>query len=155
MATEIVVAPEECRLASQGALLLTRHLGSGWALVIHHPEHQVGALTRFSGRPDCAIHEALWAIRPLAGSRRGWCAYAIGGAAAPGDERAARLADSQRLAIQASLWREGVLLKGEEYGGHRARMIYFDPAAGRLIVRSAEAIASHAPQISLPCPLAS
>jgi chemotaxis receptor (MCP) glutamine deamidase CheD len=155
MPTEIIVAPEECRLVSQGAVLLTRHLGSGWALVIHHAERQIGALTRFSGRPDCAIHEALFAARPLVGSRRGWCAYTIGGAAAPGDERAVRLAHSQRLAIQASLWREGVLLKGEECGGHRARMIYFDPAAGRLIVRSAEAIASRAPQLSLPCPLAS
>jgi len=155
MPTEIVVAPEECRLVSQDAVLLTRHLGSGWALVIHHPERQVGALARFSGHPDYAVHEALWAARPLAGSRRGWCAYAIGGAAAPGDDPAARLAHSQRLAIQASLWREGVLLKGEECGGHRARMIYFDPAAGRLIVRSTEAIAPRAPQVSLPCPLAS
>ena len=155
MPTEIVVALEECRLASQGSTLLARHLGSSWAVIIHHPERQVGALTRFSSQPDRAIHDALWTARPLAGSPRGWCAYTIGGSAAPGDEHTAQLARSQQLAIQASLWREGILLKGEDCGGDRARMVYFDPAAGRLIVRSAEVIAPRALQMSVPCPLAS
>jgi chemotaxis receptor (MCP) glutamine deamidase CheD len=155
MPTEIIVAPEECRLVSQGSFLLARHIGSSWAVVIHHPERQVGALTRFGSQPDRAIHDALWAARPLAGSRRGWCAYAIGGAAAPGDEHAAQSARSQRLAIQASLWREGILLKGEDCGGDRARVIYFDPAASRLIVRSVDVIAPRALQMSVSCPLAS
>ena len=110
MPTEIVVAPDECRLAGEGDVLLARHLSYDWAIAIHHPETQIGALLRFSGRPDHAVQQALCVVRPPMGPRHGWRAYVIGGATAPGDEQAPRLAHSSRLAIQASLWREGVFL---------------------------------------------
>ena len=157
MPTEIVVGPDECRLAERGDVLLARHLASDWAVAIHHPAAGVGVLARFPGQPDPAIRQALLLIRSLAGARHGWLAYVIGGATVPGDNAAARLARSCRLAIQASLWREGVLVKGEDPGGQRARSVYFDPAAGRLIVRSARPLAPvpALEQILLPCPLAS
>jgi|KBSMisStaDraftv2_1062788.scaffolds.fasta_scaffold215239_2 hypothetical protein len=155
MPTEIVVAPDECRLAGEGDVLLARHLSYDWAIAIHHPETQIGALLRFSGRPDHAVQQALCVVRPPMGPRHGWRAYVIGGATAPGDEQAPRLAHSSRLAIQASLWREGVFLKGEDFGGQRARTLYFDPTADRLIVRSAGTLAPRHQQIALPCPLAS
>lgn len=155
MPTEIVVAPDEYRFASQGEILLARHLASDWAVVVHHPEIQTGVLARFGAQPDAAIRQALFAMRPPAGPRYGWRAYVIGGASAPGDERAARQAQSSRLAIQASLWREGVLIKGEDPGGRRARTVYFDPAAGRLIVRAAAPLVTRVQRVALPCPLAS
>jgi CheD chemotactic sensory transduction protein len=155
MPTEILVAPDECRFARQGEILLARHLISDWAVAIHHPEIQTGALARFGAQPDATIRQALFAMRPPAGPRYGWRAYVIGGASAPGDERAARQAQSSRLAIQASFWREGVLVKGEDAGGRHARTVYFDPAAGRLIVRAAVPLAARVPPVALPCPLAS
>ena len=155
MPTEIVVAPDECRLAGEGDVLLARHLAADWAVALHHPEMRAGALVRFSGPPDAALGRACLAVRSLAGRQHGWRAYVMGGAIAPGDEQAARLARSSRLAIQARLWREGVLLKGEDPGGRRARTIYFHPAAGRLIVRSSGALAPSVPQTALLCPLAS
>ncbi|HMJ62606.1 MAG TPA: hypothetical protein VK493_12625 [Bryobacteraceae bacterium] len=155
MPTEIVVGPDECRLAQSGDVLLARQVAFDWAVAIHQPAAGVGVLARFHGQPDPALRQALLLIRSLAGARHGWLAYAIGGAVAPGDDAAARLAQSSRLAIQASLWREGVLLKGEDLGGQRARSVYFDPKAGRLIVRSARKLATAVEQILLPCPLAS
>lgn len=155
MPTEIVVGPDECRLAERGDVLLARALVSDWAIAIHHPDAGAGVLARFAGRPDPAIRQALLVIRSLAGPRYGWRAYMVGGAIAPGDDAAARLAQSSRLAIQASLWREGVVIKGDDSGGERARSLYFDPAAGRLIVRSARPLAPATQEIPLPCPLAS
>jgi hypothetical protein len=140
-------------------VLLARRLASDWAVAIHHPAGGAGALARFAGQPDPAIRQALLVLRSLAGgaagARHGWRAYVIGGAIAPGDDAAARLAQSSRLAIQASLWREGVLLKGDDSGGERARSVYFDPAAGRLIVRSVRPLAPAIREIPLSCPLAS
>jgi chemotaxis receptor (MCP) glutamine deamidase CheD len=163
MPTEIVVGPDEYRLAEGGDVLLARQLGADWAVAIHHPATGAGVLARFAAQPDPAIRQALLLIRSLAPSvasvRHCWLAYVIGGASAAGDDAAARMAQSCRLAIQASLWREGVLIKGEDPGGQRARSVYFDPAAGRLIVRSARALVratqSMGQPIQLPCPLAS
>ncbi len=159
MPSEIVVGPDECRFAEGGDVLLARQVASDWAVAIHNPAAGVGVLARFSGQPDPALRQAILVIRSLSGAvasvRNGWLAYVIGGAIAPGDETAARLTQSWRLAIQAGLWREGVLLKGEDPGGQRARSVYFDPATGRLIVRSARVLAPMAQQIQLPCPLAS
>lgn len=156
---EIVVGPDECRLADAGEVLLAHRVASDWAVAIHHPAAGTGVLMRFAGQPDSAIRQALLVIRSLAGAvsgvRHGWRAYVIGGAIAPGDDAAARRAQSCHLAIQASLWREGVLLKGDDSGGQRARSVYFDPTAGRLIVRSARTLAPISQEISLPCPLAS
>lgn len=155
MPTEIVVGPGECRLAGRGDVLRVRHLATGWAIALHHSAAQIGVLARFDSEPDPAIREAAMATRSLAGARRGWRAYVVGGAMAPGDEAAARAVHSGQLAIHASLWREGVLVEGEDAGGERARSMYFDPAAGRFIVRSAGTLAPAVPTIALPCPLAS
>lgn len=171
MPTEIVVGPDECRLARQGDVLVARHLTSDWAVVIHHPAAQVGVLARFPGQPDLAVRQAVHAARSVARSfaaaRHGWLAYVIGGAIAAGDNPAARRSHGCQLAIQASLWREGVLLRGEDAGGRHARSLYFDPAPGRFIVRSAGTLARAAGLIDqpidqptdqptgLPCPLAS
>ncbi len=159
MPTEIVVGPDECRLADAGEVLLARRVASDWAVAIHHPGAGAGVLIRFAGQPDPAIRQSLLVLRSLAGAvtgaQHGWRAYVIGGAIPPQDHAAARLAQSSRLAIQASLWREGVLLKGDDSGGQRARSVYFDPAAGRLIVRSARPLAPAIQEIPLPCPLAS
>jgi CheD chemotactic sensory transduction len=155
MPTEIVVAPDECRLAGHGEILVARHISSDWAIAIHGVDTPVGALARFHGEPDAVIRQLLFIRQPLAGCGRTWHAYLVGGAIAPGDEQTARLARSLRLAIQAGLWREGVLLKGEDLGGQRDRSVYFDPASGRLIVRSAGKLAPHLQRTALPCPLAS
>jgi hypothetical protein len=159
MPTEIVVGPDECRFAESGDVLRARQVTSDWAVAIHHPAAGVGVLARFSGQPDPALRQALLVIRsfaPPAGSaRHGWRAFLVGGASASGDDAAARLVQSWRLALHAGLWREGVLLQSEDAGGQRARSVYFDPAAGRLIVRSAHLLAPMAQQILWPCPLAS
>jgi chemotaxis receptor (MCP) glutamine deamidase CheD len=159
MPTEIIVGPDECRLAQGGEVLLAHRLASDWAVAIHHPLAGAGVLMRFTGQPDQAIRQALVVIRSLAGTvtgaRHGWRAYVIGGAIAAGDDAAARLARSSRLVIEASLWREGVLLKGDDTGGQRSRSVYFDPTTGRLIVRSARTLAPAIQEIPLPCPLAS
>jgi chemotaxis receptor (MCP) glutamine deamidase CheD len=155
MPTEIVVGPDECRLAERGDVLLARYVASDWAIAIHHPVAGIGVLARFARQADPAIRQALLVIRSLAGARHGWRAFVIGGAIVPGDDAAARLAQSSRLAMHASLWREGVVIRGDDSGGRRARSVYFDPAAGRLIVRSTRPLAPAMQEILLPCPLAS
>jgi chemotaxis receptor (MCP) glutamine deamidase CheD len=133
--TEIIVGPDECRVAQRGDLLRARHLSSDWAIAIHHPAAGIGVVTRFGASfdVDTEIRAALAAM-PLPRSANHLYAYAIGGASIAEDERAMRSFKSRRLAIQATLWRERVLLKGEDLGGNRFRSFHFDPAAGRLIV---------------------
>jgi hypothetical protein len=138
-------------IAGLGDTLVVRHISSDWVIAIHQPATGLGVVARFDASArvdvDAEIRAALAAIRsptgaaPLheIGAPQG--AYVIGGATVAADESAARLFKSCRLAIQASLWREGVLLKGEDLGGNRERSLYFDPAAGRFIVRTGAILA--------------
>jgi chemotaxis receptor (MCP) glutamine deamidase CheD len=40
------------------------------------------------------------------------------------------------LAVQRSLWRQGVVLNGDDLGGSQSRGIWLEASSGRLIVRS-------------------
>ena len=140
MPTEIVVGPDECRFGQHGDVLIARQLSFDCAVVIHNLAAGVGALARFASCEE-AIERALEEVRSSGIERQSLVAYVIGGAAVPGDESGVRRTKQTRLAAGRMLWREGVLLRGEDLGGDRARSFRFDPAAGRLIVRT-EAILS-------------
>jgi hypothetical protein len=130
-ATEIIVG--------LGDTLVVRHISSDWVIAIHQPATGIGVVARFDGSldVDVEIRAALASMPSVVGAQ----AYVVGGASVAGDESGARLFKSCRLAIQASLWREGVLLKGEDLGGNRERSLHFDPAAGRIIVRTGAILA--------------
>ncbi len=148
--TEISVPPDDCRLSTDaGFRLITRRIQSDVAIAVHVPKLGLAALARFS-LPNSAISPAQmnpWmcadtAIPLLFGCLRSkgltnedLSVYAIGGAAGAEDDFVSS-GKSNVLAMQRLLWREGVLLKGEDTGGSASRSAWFDVTTGRIIVRT-------------------
>jgi chemotaxis receptor (MCP) glutamine deamidase CheD len=177
----IFVPTDECRIAQPGEWLIAPQLSSDWAIAIQHAPSGLGAMLRFSANIETespamaqanslerAILHAVGTLRAAmpqdatpAGQRAaaaGWIAHVIGGASAEGTTSGmeARRQKSLRLAVLHLLWREGILLQGEDLGGDRIRSVHFIPSAGRVIVRSgAVSTPSLAAQEGVSCPLAS
>jgi chemotaxis protein CheD len=149
--TEITVGPDECRVAREGERLVARHILSDVVVAIHVPAAGFAAMLRLtapdsSADPDRAL-QSPWSFAdtglPLFLATVGSLAcrystvYTVGAATLYNGDRALPLGAQNRLAVQRILWREGVLARGEDLGGHRSRSLWLDAASGRLIVRTA------------------
>ncbi|HEY3938967.1 MAG TPA: hypothetical protein VGL97_16160 [Bryobacteraceae bacterium] len=149
--TEIIVAPDQCRVAREGDRLVARHILSDVVVAIHVPAAGFAAMLRFSAPdssadPDRAL-QSPWSFAdtgiPLFLATVGSLAcrhssvYAVGAASLHYRDRLLPLGTQNRLAAQRILWREGVLPCGEDLGGNRSRSLWLDAASGRIIVRTA------------------
>lgn len=143
---EIQVTPGDCRITADPSRLTTRNLDSCVAIAVHVPKLSVAALLRFRyPTPDFEPSESnpwLFAetaipllfdyIQAMGCSKQEAAVYGIGGAS----EDDTRLGRQNVLAMRRLLWREGVLLRGEDTGGTSPRSLWLEAGSGRLIVRS-------------------
>ncbi len=147
---EIRVGTNECRLARQGERLIARGVLADVVVTIQVPLCSFAAMLRFSIPEERTVSRArlaaLWdfadqALDLLFQSMHSMeipnsdvLVSAIGGADLAGVTfgRGKQLA----LAVQRSLWRHGVVLKGNDLGGAHSRVIWLETSSGRLIVRS-------------------
>jgi chemotaxis receptor (MCP) glutamine deamidase CheD len=162
--SEVVVAPDQCRVAREGTRLVARRVLSDVVVAIHVPAAGLAAMLRFTcpdsrgsdapsggenpwsfGDPGIALF--LESIGSLACRDR--AVYVIGGADFEYGGRTLQLGLQNRLTAQRMLWREGVLPRGEDLGGSQARSIWLDASSGRLIVRTA-ASPSQSPRPTAP-----
>ncbi len=149
-ATEIVILPGDCRFtANAHSRLITRNLKTCVALAVHVPKLSLAALLRCQfpdsscspsdSNPwlfvDTAIPLLFEYLGAMGAPKPTLSVYAIGGAAGC-DEENVSLGKHNILAARRLLWREGVLLKGEEIGGASPRSVWLEAASGRLIVRT-------------------
>ncbi len=166
-AADIVVAAGECRFTNDpGCRLIARELRSSVAVAVHEPKIGLAALLHFSlpssrgeareSNPwlcaDTAIPLLFAYLREIGAEHRGLAVYAAGGALDSADGK------RNVLALRRLLWREGVLLKGDDTGGSLSRSVWLEAASGRIIVRSrsrAARLASHSPQGAELCHFAS
>jgi chemotaxis receptor (MCP) glutamine deamidase CheD len=147
---EMRVGINECRLARQGERLVARDVLADVVVTIQVPAAGFAAMLRFSAPEERAVSRqrlaALWdfadqALELLFQSIRSMdipsdqvAVSAMGGADLAGITfgRGKQLS----LAIQRSLWKHGIILKGNDLGGAQSRLIWLESASGRLIVRS-------------------
>lgn len=148
------VQPGDCRFSSEGACrLIAPGLGSDIAITAHAPRIGLSALLRFvypdstvdpikaKNNPwlfaDTGVALLISTLRKCGAQDEEIEIQAVG--AADRSEEELELPASGRsneLALRRALWREGVLLKGEDLGGETYRSAWFDPKSNRLMVRS-------------------
>jgi chemotaxis receptor (MCP) glutamine deamidase CheD len=132
--SDLSVDSGECRFTTDlNCRLIARHLQSCIALIVHAPKIELAAMLRFSlpVSAEIALTSFFERLRVSGAKSQDLDAYAVGGATA---------GKGSLLTMRRVLWREGVLLKGEETGGSAARSVWFQPATGRLIVRSESSV---------------
>lgn len=147
---DIVVPAGDCRFSTDPSCrLVTRGVDSCIALAVHAPKLSVAALLRFSepapadssAEPnpwlygETAIPFLLQHFHAIGAQNRDLTVYAVG-AATDGSAESAFRAKNNELAMRRVLWREGLLLKGEDMGGTSPRSLWFEPTSGRIIVRA-------------------
>jgi chemotaxis protein CheD len=149
-APAIVVGPGEYQFAS-GERLVTFQLQSCIALAMRVPRLRMAAMLRFAlpdsaMDPDLAEREpwlfadtgiplALRYLRELGASDREISIHAVGAAAVPGSGTLASVAKTNELAMRRILWKEGLLLDGDDIGGSLPRSVWFETRTGTVMVR--------------------
>lgn len=148
-----IVAPGDCEFSRDaGSRLVTSGLESCIAIVMHAPAVCFAALLRFSfptssanprlaqKRPglfaDTAIPAFFAQIRSHGIQNTHMVIQAVGGAHTGEHRRSLPSGKSNYLMMRKMLWREGVLLDGEDVGGNRIRSLWLETGTGRIIVRS-------------------
>jgi chemotaxis protein CheD len=162
--SEIIVRTNECRLAKLGERLVARNILADVVLTIQVPAGGFAAMLRFSAPVERTVSrarlETLWnfadqaielvfqSIRSMDVLTDDIVVSAIGGADVTGQTfgRGKQLA----IAVQKSLWRHGVMLKGNDLGGEQSRLVWLESASGRLIVRSKVPERSNTREIRCP-----
>lgn len=150
---QIVVGVSEWAVsASSDDLLVTYSLGSCLGLALYDPEAAVGGLLhammpastldpeRAQTQPamfvDTGVATLLKAMFDLGARRRSIVATVAGGASHIDYGRTFRIGERNCTVLRRMLWRNEILLAGEDVGGTRSRSIYLDMSAGRTLVRS-------------------
>ena len=147
---EIEVLAGDCAISTPAThRLITRDLLSCVAVAVHAPTLSIGALLRFSfpGQPgaeesnewlsaNTAIPALFEKFRDLGVSKSDLSVYAVGGANVATADEAAVTGKRNVLALRKALWREGILLRGDDTGGTSSRSVSFDGNSGRIIVRA-------------------
>lgn len=153
---EIVVPPGDCRFSTDpNCRLITRRIESCIAVAVHVPKLKLAALLRFlapnstadpartkAGQTnpwlfgDTGIPLLFARLRSIGLANQDLSVYAIGGAVAAEEDASGPSGKSNDLTMRRLLWREGVLLAGDDTGGHAARSVWLDAGTGRIIVRT-------------------
>jgi chemotaxis receptor (MCP) glutamine deamidase CheD len=147
---EIKVGMNECRLASDGQRLVARSVFADVVLTIQVPSLAFAAMLRFSvpeetSDPslglrsltefaDQALALLFESMRSMNITADAMTVSAIGGADVEGISNGC--GGQLVSALETSLSRHGVILKGSDLGGTQSRSIWLESSSGRLIVRS-------------------
>ncbi len=148
---EIVVPAGDCRFSTDpDCRLITRRVESCIAVAVHVPKLKLAALLRFIAPSssidpqqtnpwlfgDTGIPLLFSRLRSIGLTNQDLSVYAIGGAVAAHEDASGPSGKSNELTMRKLLWREGVLLRGDDTGGHAARSVWLDAGTGRIIVRT-------------------
>ena len=159
-ATEITVSPDDCQITTDSnCRLIARGIESCVTLAVHAPKLGIAALLRFSNpksepsdsletagsSADTAVPLLFGHLRKAGIQTSELMVYAVGASVNGNDEASAALAKKNELALRRLLWREGVILTGEDLGGTEPRSLWFDTGSGRVIVRTGSYTSAAAP----------
>lgn len=150
----IVVGIADMKLGQQGDHLVTHALGSCLGIVAHDPVAGVGGMLHVM-LPNSRINEekaneAPWmfvdtgvpllfdACRRAGGRKERIVVKVAGGAGRVDAENDSfRIGKRNMVMLRKLLWKNGVLIQGQDVGGKGSRDLHYDVATGTVMVRSA------------------
>jgi chemotaxis protein CheD len=132
-------------------LLVTYSLGSCIGLTLFDPVARVGGLLhamlplssidpgRASGNPamfaDTGVSTLLQALFDLGARRKDLIACAAGAANQMDRQDLFRIGERNYIVLRRLLWKNEILLSGEDIGGTASRNLYLDMATGETLLR--------------------
>jgi chemotaxis protein CheD len=91
---------------------------------------------------DSGLHKLLTALQRLGGDRRRTNVWLAGGAQVLVQSDVFNIGKRNYQAIRKLLWREGLIVRGEEVGGTQSRTVRLDVATGRTWIKATNTNAS-------------
>jgi chemotaxis protein CheD len=134
-------------------VLITYSLGSCIGLTVYDPAVKVGGLihcqlplakinpAKAAERPamftDTGVAALLQEVFNLGGQRQRLIAKLVGAACMLGDETLFKIGERNQTVARKVLWKNDILLSGEDVGGSISRTVSLHLATGRTIVKAA------------------
>jgi len=135
-----------------GDVLITYALGSCIGVVLYDPENLVGAMLHSmlplsKADPDKAkrnpfmftdlgMELLLKKVFDLGGERKNLIAKVAGGATLLDDNNFFRIGEKNYMVVRKFLWKNNILISGEDVGGSKPRTMLLDMGSGKVIVKS-------------------
>jgi chemotaxis protein CheD len=139
-------------------VLTTYALGSCIAVMTHDASAGVGGLlhlmlpdskldaSKAAARPwmfaDSGLRELLIAVQRLGGDRKRTSVWLAGGAQVLANADVFNIGKRNYQAVRKLLWKEGLIVRGEEVGGTQSRTVRLDVATGQIWIKTGNTNAS-------------
>lgn len=154
MNRELVVGISEMQVATKpDSVLVTYSLGSCIGLTLHDPVAGVGGMlhammplskadpVKSSMRPamyaDTGATALLQSLFDLGATRRNIVAKVAGAAHSLDGGGLFRVGERNYMVVRKILWKNDILISGEDIGGTAARTMVLEMATGRTIIKNA------------------
>ncbi len=153
--TKLIVGIADLKLSrGEGDLLITYALGSCLGITIHDPVAGVGGLLhamlpsatadkdRGAGQPSKFVDSGVTTLFKEAyrmGARKERIVLKVAGGASVANEGKMdtfQIGKRNAVALKKLLWKNGVLIRGEDLGGNISRTLSLDMASGEVRVKS-------------------
>jgi len=137
-----------------GNVLITYALGSCIGVVLYDPVEMVGAMLHSMlplsrSDPDKArknpymytdigVELLLRKVFDLGATRKNLVAKVAGGANLLDDKRFFRIGEKNYMVVRKILWKNNILISGEDVGGSKPRTMVLDMSTWRVTIRSGE-----------------
>ena len=147
-----VIAVGDMKVGSSGDLLVTHALGSCLGLMIYDPAAQVGGLLhamlplskinpeKAQANPfmfvDTGVPALFKAVYNKGGEKQRLIIKAAGCGNPIGNSEMFKIGDRNLTVLKKLLWKNNVMLTGEDTGGTDARTVNFTLASGQTILSS-------------------
>lgn len=154
IANRVVVGIADLAVARGGDLVVTHALGSCLGIVAHDPVAGVGGMLHVM-LPNSSINREKAADKPamfvdtgvpllfqkcyrLGAEKERMIVKVAGGAgrASPGEPDSFQIGKRNLLMLRKLLWKNGVLIRGQDVGGTISRDVLYDVATGEVKIRS-------------------
>ncbi|VBB42507.1 putative chemoreceptor glutamine deamidase CheD [uncultured Desulfatiglans sp.] len=147
-----VVDVGDMKLGKAGDLLVTHALGSCLGLMVYDPAAKVGGmlhamlpLSRINQEKaianpymfvDTGVPQLFKALDTLGGKRERMVVKAAGCGKPLGGDQIFKIGERNYIVLKKLLWKNNILLRGEDIGGTVSRTVHFDLFSGETIISS-------------------
>lgn len=135
-----------------GDVLITYALGSCIGVVLYDPVEMVGAMLhsmlplsksdpeKARKNPymytDTGVELLLKKVFDLGATRKNLIAKVAGGANLLDDKRFFRIGEKNYMVVRKMLWKNNILISGEDIGGSKPRTMVLNMSTGKVTIRS-------------------
>jgi chemotaxis protein CheD len=147
-----IVLVGDMKVGKKGDVIVTYALGTSLGLVAYDPKAQVGGLLhamlplsksdpkKAAANPfifvDTGVPKLFEEIYNMGGDKSRLVVKAAGCSRPEGDNEMFKIGEKNYAVLKKILWKNNILLEGEEVGGTANRTVQFDVASGEIKVTS-------------------